>query len=644
MRPSTSSPQIRTPLAAASAPFRGAARRQRQLQRHHARTAPATWNSAGSRRAYSQSGGGGGGGGPGNSGGSGSRPLQLLAVGGISAYVAWNYDNVLSSIGLNSDYALDSSSASTLEKKKKKKKSSSSSSDGPIQKVDTTLDEREHDASSIDFYRNQVVSNLANPGLYVWGSNKGLVAAPDSPRETFVKRPRRIPFFDGVVLRDVKMGDDFGVAVMENGDLVQWGRAFGGDGGKKSARGPESAGGGGGGGGGASYGPEVTIKGKDITKVEVSMDRIIALSSSGTVYSVPVARHDQLHGPKLVEPSSSMWIPYWKKSSPSERSLRVLKPRNLGWGESVVDVRSGLEHCLLLTSSGRVFSAASSSTYFPERGQLGIADLRWDSRPEGAYDQMHEVTIPDDGKGRRWGGIKQIATGDFHSVMLDDKGTVYSFGDNTFGQLGREIDRDREPLYDSAIRIYQIPPVAAVHAGGSNTFFTVTERPLSKEAVSEIYAAGLGIAGSLGAGGRQHVTQTPVKVKKLSNLSEWDEKKKALAAIKPSRISVGNGHSAVIMQALAGTQDAWPVYMWGINENYELGTGRRVNGEEPARVPPLEGEVSKGGATDAGMGEVFLAVAPKKKATVGEGKNATKKTVEQRIECGRGTSAAYVGV
>lgn len=225
----------------------------------------------------------------------------------------------------------------------------------------------------------QVKKSWEHPGVYAWGSNLGKVVAPDSD-ETVIKTPRRIPYFDGRLLRDLKLDRDFGVAVTEEGDLVQWGTAF-----SKDAK-----------------TPTVTLRGKDLSKVAISRDRIIALSTDGSVYSIPVAKSDQESGLKLTNKS---WLPLWSSEAPL--SYRLLTPHSLGWGEKVVDVKSGQEHCLLLTSKGRVFSAASSSEDFPSKGQLGIPGLTWNTRPAGPYDQPHEV--------KGLSNIKAIAAGAFVS-------------------------------------------------------------------------------------------------------------------------------------------------------------------------------------------------------------------------------------
>lgn len=80
--------------------------------------------------------------------------------------------------------------------------------------------------------------------------------------------------------------------------------------------------------------PEETLTGKNITAVELSGDRVFALSKDGKVYSMPIAKKDQTEGIKMPEPS---WIP--GLSSDSKISYRMLKPE-LGYFERF-DPKSG---------------------------------------------------------------------------------------------------------------------------------------------------------------------------------------------------------------------------------------------------------------------------------------------------------------
>ncbi|KAK4032762.1 regulator of chromosome condensation 1/beta-lactamase-inhibitor protein II [Parachaetomium inaequale] len=473
----------------------------------------------------------------------------------------------------------------------------------------------------------QVKRSWEHPGVYAWGSNVGKVVAPDSS-EPVIKTPRRIPYFDGQILRDLKLDRDFGAAVTEKGDLVQWGAGFSKD----------------------AVVPTVTLKGKDIAKIAVSRDRIIALSSGGSVYSIPVSKADQASGEKPT--SKSSWLPFWSSESPT--SYRSLKPENLGWGEKVVDVKSGLEHCLLLTSKGRVFAAASSSEEFPSKGQLGVPGLTWQTRPAGPYDQPHEV--------KALGGfdIKAIAAGAFHSLALDNQGRVFSFGDNTTGQLGFETEIGGSVDTPSPLPVSKLysgtnlqPKVTAIAAGGHNSYFTVDATKTQSHVPSELgrttadtWACGAGIHGGLGTGKWTHMSATPTKIKALSSLYEYDESANRPTPIRLAQLAVGSTHACAILDNLThltasrnssetDTNFGADVLWWGGNEHYQLGTGKRNNVNVPVYIGPLDG----------GQGEAHhrFQITPRTTVRLGEDGKGRKASVEQRVECGRYVTGVYSG-
>ncbi|OIW26503.1 RCC1/BLIP-II protein [Coniochaeta ligniaria NRRL 30616] len=503
----------------------------------------------------------------------------------------------------------------------------------------------------------QVKKSWENPGVYAWGSNTGKVAAPDS-NETVVKSPRRIPYFDGQILRDLKLDRNFGAAVTEQGDLVQWGTGFDKDDPK----------------------PAVTLAGKDLVKVSLSSDRIIGLSSSGSVYSIPVARSDQESGEK--ETGGSSWLPFWSGLAPI--SYRTLKP-DLKVGEKVTDIKSGLEHCLLLTSKGRVFTAASSSEGYPARGQLGVPGVTWATRPSGPYDEPLEVPAL---KGFR---VKEIAAGDYHSMVLDKEGRVFGFGDNSTGQLGLEPQLDA-PFVDAPSLVPvntlyrgtgQTPRVTSIAAGGSNSFFTVdaSKNPAADNTANtnnaantdsagntditragntapiqaDTWACGEGIHGSLGTGRWTHVSQEPTKIKALSNLREFDEKTNKVVPIRLASLSVGSSHAAAVMDNVTRTVSARggnggsendtnygaDVLWWGGNEHYQLGTGKRNNVANPTYIAPLDERAGRGRKEGKEEDVHRFQIAPRTTVRIGEGGQGRKADVEQRVECGRFVSAVY---
>ena len=490
---------------------------------------------------------------------------------------------------------------------------------------------KEDNRALISSQHVQVKQSWEKPGVYLWGSNTGRVTAPDS-EELNIKNPRRLSFFDGQVLRDLKLGRDFAGALGENGDLYQWGSRF--------APGAEE--------------PRRTLAGKDLISIELSEDRVIALSSSGKVYSVPASQSEQETGPKRREYS---WVPFW--SSASSISYRTIQPQ-LSAFERITDISSGLQHMLLLTSSGRVFSAVSSSTSFPSSGQLGIPGLTWKTRPTaGPYDQPHELAT------LRGFIVKQVASGDLHSLVLDAEGRVFAFGDNSSGQLGQQPSSEMQAIDVPSLlptsRMYagtgQTSKVTRIAAGGSNSFFLIDSTRVASlreqsspgfalgRTFSDVWACGEGMLGQLGTGRWTHNQGPPVKIKSLSGLFEYDENKREIVPIRVARLSVGATHSAATLanitylDAHAGTSDDdtnWgaDVLWWGGNEHWQLGTGKRNNCALPVYIGPLGGGDGK-----EKRQEHRLHVTPRKRIQLA-GRSVS---VEQRVECGRFVSAIYSG-
>ncbi|KAL9045328.1 MAG: hypothetical protein Q9214_001609 [Letrouitia sp. 1 TL-2023] len=497
---------------------------------------------------------------------------------------------------------------------------------------------KEKNRDSISSQHLQVKRSWENPGVYAWGSNVGRVVAPDSD-EQFVKSPRRIPFFDGVLLRDIKLDKNFGAAISANGDLLQWGAGYAVE----------------------VKGPTVTLGGKNLKSVMLSRDRVLALANDGRVYSLPVSKAEQERGPKALE---SSWIPYLNFEAAV--SYSTIQPPGMGWTEKVSSISSGLEHLVLLTSAGRIFTAASCSEVFPSRGQLGIPGLTWDRRPAGAFDQPHEVSTL---KGFE---IVSIAAGDYHSLALDKEGRLFSFGDNSSGQLGfdpsGEISFVDAPSLVNIAGLYKgsslSPIVTAISAGGANSFFTTDATKVSPfgeklsgnivgHVTADTWACGQGITGTLGTGRWRHVQGTPAKIKALSGLFEFDESSNQVVPIRLRSLSVGSNHVSATMdnvtQVQAGTKAStdsandtnWgaDVLWWGGNESYQLGTGKRNNVALPAYIAPLD-TAAEMARTGNRREEHRFQITPKHEVKVG-GKTVK---MEQRVECGRMVSAVYSGV
>lgn len=471
--------------------------------------------------------------------------------------------------------------------------------------------------------------SLKSPGVYLWGANAYRVVDPGS-KEAVVKTPRGLSYFEGQVLRDLKLDEKSGAAINEKGDLIQWGKGF-----------SES-----------DFLPTETLTGKNLSSLCMSHDRILALASDGKVYSLPISKDDQLSGNK---PKEGSWVPF--VSGKSGVNYRMLQPK-LGMTEKVISISGGQDHALLLTNSGRVFSVASSTENYPSFGQLGVPGLAWSTRPKGPVDTCHEITAL---KGSR---IIQIATGDYHSLALSKDGEVFAFGDNSFGQLGVEFDIN-SPFVDAPVsvpisKLYRkkewSTKATQIAAGGANSFFAVDAQRIQAASddpstiqelgrtTADVWTSGRGIWGLLGNGRWTHMQDVPTKVKTLCGLFEFDDVKKAIIPIRLREISVGTTHASAVLNNNAHihststkTLDApedwgYDAVWWGGNEQFQLGTGKRSNASRPMHISvPLAPEKK------SGKHEARLQVMPRHKGQV------DKRTVsmEQRVECGRHVSGIY---
>ncbi|KAF3934321.1 hypothetical protein ABW19_dt0208655 [Dactylella cylindrospora] len=150
--------------------------------------------------------------------------------------------------------------------------------------------------------------------------------------------------------------------------------------------------------------------------------------------------------------------------------------------------------------------------------------MSWETRPK-PYDTPQEVKDLSKFK------ITQIAAGNYHSVAADKEGNIFSWGDNTKGQLGVEYSEDGNPtpalippkaFYKSGVKA----KLQNIYAGGLNTFITMEAevpdedfRKPSKK-VFDVFACGHGVLGSLGTGFWVHAQAAPQKVKGISGLTE----------------------------------------------------------------------------------------------------------------------------
>ncbi len=198
-------------------------------------------------------------------------------------------------------------------------------------------------------------------------------------------------------------------------------------------------------------------------------------------------------------------------------------------------------------------------------------------KPQIAAGSGHSVTLKPDGTVWAWGdntygqlgdgttsngstpalvkdfkGVVAIAAGDAHTATLKPDGAVWSWGAGSFGQLGNGS------LADSRV------PVQANAAGSVFTAISAGYHTAAPGEDGTVWAWGWNYYGQLGDG-TANDSSTPVQVKDFKDATA---------------VSAGYGHTAALKKD--GT-----VWTWGYNVTGQLGNGTTDDDKTPAQVKDL---------------------------------------------------------
>lgn len=206
----------------------------------------------------------------------------------------------------------------------------------------------------------------------------------------------------------------------------------------------------------------------------------------------------------------------------------------------IVGVAAGYEHSICI---GKGFAVVWGNN---RKMQLGISDpkIKWvDIRdPEVLLD------LPDT-------NLCAVQCGWRHSIMLTSSGTVFSAGDNRFGQLGRSS----KSSCDGFAKVDVLSEIQSIQSGWHHNL------ALSKNGT--VYSWGRGDFGQCGQGNFEHVS-FPSEIMFFRDND-----------IHVSEIFCGSEH------CLATSHPSGTLYSWGWNEHGNLGLGHQRNECMPSEIP-----------------------------------------------------------
>jgi len=231
--------------------------------------------------------------------------------------------------------------------------------------------------------------------VWAWGHNDSFQVGDGTTSDRKTPVPVQL-FYNGMgVITDLAGGGHHGLAV-KDGEVWSWGANGSGQLGNNSSD--------------EGYYPFPIYTGSGLTGVVTAVDagdkHSLALTN-GTVWAWGEDSNGQLGCNSTKD-----------KSHP----VQVHGPGNVGYLSGVTDVAAGWHHSLAVTDDGSVWSWGDGWY-----GQLGVNSNNDKSTPV----QVHGA-----GNVGHLSGVTDVDAGDYHSLAVTSDGSVWAWGDNSYGQLG----------------------------------------------------------------------------------------------------------------------------------------------------------------------------------------------------------------
>lgn len=411
------------------------------------------------------------------------------------------------------------------------------------------------------------------PGVYICGNNQfKLVEDSDALNVPLFKR---LDVFDNFIVKDIFIGPQSGALINEKGDLYQWGKGFGGISTKPS------------------------LKGFNLTKVQISNGVVYCLDKKGEVYGLPESSEVQKN--QKFDKASGWFgkygVPYFKL--------------DLG-GLKIKDISAGMQHLMLLNTQCQVSTCATGlpgTKLDKSYGQFGLPEFSQFDQPPKPNKVMPVLLLNkfqnDQGEiSNRV--IEQIGSGNYECLCRDSLGGVWAWGWNKYGITGKQLNFDSEFIaypvkvdtLDSKFKKTDLAKCLDLKVGGDTVFakvvisdiyklFEQQYKPQSqkKEKAAEdetkYFVWGHGLNGSLGLGTHQfiHFTNEPHEVKAF-NVMEYSEALSKMVPIGIKNLSIGNRHCFAEMAN-------GDVLSWGDGTLGQLANGGKNRRGLPDNVPQL---------------------------------------------------------
>ena len=289
----------------------------------------------------------------------------------------------------------------------------------------------------------------ADGSVYVWGNNNcgqlglGHVGVQNTPQQILALKDKKI--------MAIVAGHLYSLALATDGSVYAWGRNDRG----QLGLGPV----------GDQNTPQEILALKD--------KNIIALAAGGAGHSLALAADGSVYA--------------W--GAGSQLGLGPVRQQNtpqqiLALNKTIIVIAAGLGHSLALAADGSVYAWG-----WNDSGQLGLGPVRHQHTPQQILDLKDKNIIA-------------IAAGHNHSLALAADGCVYAWGNNRYGQLGLgAVGKQNTPQQILALKDKNILAIVAGY-----------RHSLALAADGSVYAWGNNTYGQLGLGPFVFQYHTPVEL------------------------------------------------------------------------------------------------------------------------------------
>lgn len=270
--------------------------------------------------------------------------------------------------------------------------------------------------------------------------------------------------------------------------------------------------------------------------IDAGRDHFIVLKEDGSLWGWGGQDYGQLGTQSVIGSASPVLDPMPIQKADGNRLLNIKA------------IAAGSQHTVALDDRGRVWTWGRNNS-----GQLGdVARTSIDKNPQ--YVELPKKIIA-------------IAAGDQHTLAVDIEGNVWAWGRNVYGQLGRNsTDSDNA-----------VPKLVQASAENNSSFTEIVavagglEHSVALKSDGTVFSWGRNTYGQLGNGETLSINEKALEVPGISHITE---------------IAAGDNHTVALKQ------DQTTVWAWGTNRLGQLGDGGREEKLTPVQVQGMN-EVTK---------------------------------------------------